>query len=187
MGVEARENQYNKRQFALFVYQAPKVLEGDIIYIIMGYYAFRIHDSSANELLKELKIGHLRQGWGCDPKQNLREKSTARQDKHARKNYPIKNRVHKDDFLLVINMPDKEHVTLAQATMNFSEGYIYDEKSLEGINDLGHIFPAKYIAEIPKSDLSDNIKRSLFCRRRFFGLQKHATELNELIVKYYKF
>ena len=153
----------------------------------MAYYAFRILDSRAKELLEELKIGRLHQGWGYDPKLNLREKQTAHHDKGARKNYPIKDRVQKDDFLLVINMPDKNHVTLAQATKNFSNGYMYDEQSLEGVNDLGHIFPAKYLAEIPKSALSDNIKRSLFCRRRFFGLQRHATELNELIVKYYKF
>ena len=84
-------------------------------------------------------------------------------------------------------MPDKNHLILAQATKDFSTGYMYDEQSLEGINDLGHIFPAKYIAEIPKSALSDNIKRSFYCRRRFFGLQKHAAELNKLIIEYYKF
>ncbi len=153
----------------------------------MAYYAFRINDSRAKELLDELKIGRLHQGWGYNPKLNLRERQTASQDKGARKNYPIKDRVQKDDFLLVINMPDKNHVTLAQATKDFSKGYMYDEQSLEGVKDLGHIFPAKYLEEIPKSVLSDNLKRSFFCRRRFFSLQKHETELNKIIVKNYKF
>ena len=153
----------------------------------MAYYAFRIQDSHAKELLDELRIGRLHQGWGYDSKLNLRKKQTARQDKGARKNYPIKDRVKENDFLLVINMPDKEHVTLAQATKDFSEGYMYDEQSLERVHDLGHIFPAKFLAEIPKSALPVKVKKSFFCRRRFFGLQKHATELNELIVKNYKF
>ncbi len=152
----------------------------------MAYYAFRIKDSSAKVLFEELKIGRLHQGWGYDPKFNLREKMTARHDKGARKNYPIKDRVKNEDFLLVINMPDKNHVTLAQATKDFSKGYIYDEQSLE-CHDLGHIFPARYIAEIPKSVLSDNLKKSFFCRRRFFGLHKHEVELNKLIVKHYIF
>ena len=149
-----------------------------------NYYAFRICNSKAEELEEELKIGRLHQGWGYDAKLNLRETKTARADSGARKNFPIKNRVKKDDFLFVINMPDKQHVTLARATADFSKGYIYDEQSLERINDLGHIFPAKYLAEIPKNEFPLN---TFACRRRFFALKHNLNELNKLIVKYYNF
>ena len=147
----------------------------------MKYFAFRINDSYAEQLSEELKIGHLRQGWGYNPKLNLREKATACQDKGARKNFPIKDRVKKGDFLLVINMPDKNHVTLAQATANFATGYVYDEQSFEGIKDFGHIFPAKFLVEIPKKEFPTN---AFACRRRFFGLEKHKAALDNLIVKY---
>ena len=150
----------------------------------MKFYAFRIKDSNAKELLEELKIGRLHQGWGYDAKLNLRETKTARKDSGARKNFPIKDRVKKDDFLFVVNMPDKGYVTLAVATKDFSNGYMYDEQSLEGINDLGHIFPAKYLAKIPKNEFPANI---FACRRRFFALRHHQNELNKLIVKYYQF
>ena len=123
----------------------------------MTYYAFRIQDSRAQELQNELKIGRLRQGWGYDAKLNLREDKTARKDSGARKNFPIKDRVKKDDLLFIINMPDKQHVTLAVATEDFSKGYIFDERSFEGAKDLGHIFPAKFLAEIPKSEFPMNI------------------------------
>lgn len=151
----------------------------------MKYYAFRINDHYAQKLSDELKIGRLHQGWGYDSKLNLRENSTARQDKGARKNFPIKDRVKEGDFLFVINMPDKKTITLACATKDFSTGYMYDEKSLEGVNDLGHIFPAKFLAEIPKDEFPD---RTFSCRRRFFHINdKHKTKIEELIVNYYKF
>ena len=150
----------------------------------MRYYAFRILDSKAKELQEELKIGRLHQGWGYDATLNLRATKTALKDSCARKNFPIKDRVKKDDFLFVINMPDKNHVTLAVATKDFSNGYIYDEQSLEGLHDLGHIFPAKYLAEIPKEEFPLNM---FGFRRRFFALRHHQDELNKLIVKYYKF
>ncbi len=149
----------------------------------MKFYAFRIQDSSAKELLEELKIGRLHQGWGYDATLNLREEQTSRKDRGARKNFPIKNRVQEGDFLFVINMPDKKHVTLAIATKDFSKGYMYDERSLES-NDLGHIFPAKYLAEIPKDKFPSRV---FACRRRFFAPKQHIDELNRLIIEYYKF
>lgn len=151
-----------------------------------NYYAFRIYDPKAKDLEKELKIGRLRQGWGYDSKLNLRDLETARKDKGARKNYPIKDRVKQDDFLFVFNMPDSSYVTLAQATADFSTGYVYDEQSLDA-KDFGHIFPAKWLARIPKNELYNVIQNSRFCHRRFFKLRNHDKELSELIVKYYKF
>ena len=150
------------------------------------YYAFRICNSKAEKLEDELKIGRLRQGWGYDPKLNLRDGKTARKDKGARKNYPIKDRVKENDFLFVLNMPDKDHVTLAQATTDFATGYVYDEQSLD-TKDFGHIFPAKWLARIPKNEFYSAIQNSRFCHRRFFKLRNHDKELSELIVKYYKF
>lgn len=152
----------------------------------MRYFAFRISAPYAEDLEAELKIGHLRQGWGYDSKLNLRERNTARKDKGARKNYPIKDRVKKDDFIFIISMPDKKHVTLAVATQDFDKGYVYDELSFEREHDFGHIFPAKYLATIPKEDLA-SIKNSFFCPRRFFEIKRHQDKLNELIVKYYTF
>ncbi|MCR5050418.1 MAG: hypothetical protein K6A36_04975 [Paludibacteraceae bacterium] len=152
----------------------------------MKYFAFRIFDQKADVLEEELKIGHLRQGWGADPELNLREGKNAQKDKGARKNFPIKNKVHENDFLFVLNMPDMNYVTLAQATTDFSKGYVYDERSLE-FHDLGHIFPAKWLARIPKKEYYKAIRASRFCRRRFYELKNHEKELSELIVKYYKF
>ncbi len=154
-----------------------------------NYYAFRIYAPKAEDLEKELKIGRLRQGWGYDSRLNLREGKTARKDKGARKNYPIKDRVKEGDFLFVFNMPDNNHVTLAQATADFAKGYVYDEQSFDAYNekDFGHIFPAKWLAKIPKKELYNAIQNSRFCHRRFFKLRNHDKELSELIVKYYNF
>lgn len=148
----------------------------------MDCYAFRVSKKYVKELSEELEIGHLRQGWGYDEKLNLRHANVKKNPK-AKRNLPIMNEVSKGDFILVLNMPDNSSVTLAIASKDFSKGYIYDEESMD-CKDFGHIFPAERIAVIRKTELSENLRRSFFCRLRFFRLKKHENEIKDLANKY---
>ena len=148
----------------------------------MNCYAFRVSQTYAHQLFEELEIGRLRQGWGYDENLNLR-KDSAKKDCKAKRNYSIKDKVKKGDYLVVAYMPNMSHVSIAQATKDFSSGYVYDEKSLE-CHDFGHIFPAKLIAVIPRTALSISLRSSFRCRLRFFSLQRHTNEVHTLITKY---
>ncbi len=144
----------------------------------MSCYAFRVSQTYAHQLCEELEIGRLRQGWGYNENLNLR-KDSAKKDRKAKRNFSIKDKVKKGDYLVVAYMPDKSQVSIAQATKDFSSGYVYDEKSLE-CHDFGHIFPAKLIAVVPRKALSANLRNSFRCRLRFFTLQKHENEIRSL-------
>ena len=145
----------------------------------MNYFAFRVSSKHAQELSEELKIGHLRQGWGYGKNQNLRL-DESQHDPKAKRNLPILHNVKKGDYLIVISMPDYKHVTLARATKDFLSGYIYDEMSLT-CGDFGHIFPAEHVKVLLKSQLSNDLRNSFHCGLRFFSLQKHADEIQKFI------
>ena len=74
------------------------------------YWGYRICNESASLFNKELQEGRLRQGWGYDLGQDLRNLTV---DDGARKNLKMYKEVKKGDILLIPRIPSWEDITLA--------------------------------------------------------------------------
>lgn len=100
-------------------------------------WAFRVDSRYVADLDAELHAGRLRQGWGWDPKQNLRALEV---DAGAARNLLMFRRVKKGDYVLIPHLPQYGYITIAEATEDWDKGYQFSiwEKS----SDHGHIFPA---------------------------------------------
>ena len=116
------------------------------------YWAFRVDRRHLSVLDKELEDGRLRQGWGWDPRQNLKQLTL---NEGARRNMRMLQ-VRKGDRILIPHLPNYGQVSIVEATEDWREGYRF--AVLEGIGEFGHIFPAKRIkhfksnnAKIPAS------------------------------------
>jgi hypothetical protein len=103
-----------------------------------GCWAFRVDRRFLAELDGELQEGWLRQGWGWDPKQDLRAMTV---DAGAGRNRPMFNRVKKGDYILIAHLPQYGQITIAEATEDWDKGYNFSLWAKT--NDHGHIFPAK--------------------------------------------
>lgn len=101
-------------------------------------WAFRVDRRYVSALDTELKERRLRQGWGWDPKQDLR--GPLEVDAGASRNRPMFSRVKKGDYLLIPHLPQYGQITIAEATEDWDKGYQFSV--WEKTNDHGHIFPA---------------------------------------------
>jgi hypothetical protein len=129
---------------------------------------------------KELSLGRLRQGWGYKACFDLRE--NGEEYHHVAQNIAIMRKVKKDDILLILNLPNYGLCTIAEATDDFYTGYLFDIPKNNVGNapqDFGHIFPARIIKTIKKSDITDValLKSINNCRLRFWSLEPYASTI----------
>jgi len=78
-----------------------------------NYWCYRIDTNRIKFFMDELNNGRLRQGWGWDERQNLRE---IKMDKGARRNLPMFNKVKKGDILLIPQLPTWGEIAVVEAT-----------------------------------------------------------------------
>jgi hypothetical protein len=142
------------------------------------YWAFRIHTRNVAAIEKELLQGRLRQGWGSVPGQDLRNMMV---DDGARRNRRMYEQVKKGDRLLIPHLPHYGQITVAEATQDWNEGYIFSP--LEGFNEYGHIFPAKRLTNFARTNrhvpaaLRDTFRNP----SRFWNVTNLAGEIDEII------
>jgi hypothetical protein len=68
-----------------------------------NYWCYRVDTSRIKFFTTELNEGRLRQGWGWDEGQNLRN---FKLDEGAGRNRPMFNKVKKGDILLIPQVPN---------------------------------------------------------------------------------
>lgn len=143
-----------------------------------NYWGYRICSESADFFNKELQEGRLRQGWGYNLGQDLRNLTV---DEGARKNLRMFNDVKKGDILLIPRIPSWEDITLAEATDNWSKGYEFNIP--EDLGDFGHIFPARFIKAINRysPNVTDKIRLSFHCLHRFWSMNDCAEDVEAIM------
>jgi hypothetical protein len=120
----------------------------------------------------------LRQGWGWDEAQDLRN---FRMDEGAGRNRPIFNKVKKGDILLIPQIPSMGEVALVEATDDFNIGYRFElDKNL---SDYGHIFPAKYIKKFTRNNenVTGNLRSTLKNPSRFWNINHYSADVELLL------
>lgn len=144
------------------------------------FWGYRINNKRAKYFESELNEGRLRQGWGYELSHDLRNEYIA--DDAVRRNKAIYEKVKKGDYLLIPNMPDGEHVTIAVATEDFDIGYTFSIDESQDY-DFGHIFPAKYCTHFLRNNLhvGANIKTTLKCQSRFWNVDYCKEDIEKLI------
>jgi hypothetical protein len=131
-----------------------------------NYWGYRIDTQNAKFFNDELKEGRLRQGWGYNENQKL----PGTQDKGARGNLSIYEKVKKGDILLIPRLPNWHDITIAEATDDFDKGYKFEIDKEK--KDYGHIFPAKKIKDFSRysKNLHDGLQRTLKQIQRFWQI-----------------
>ncbi len=143
-----------------------------------NYWAYRIDKTNSDFFNKELQLGRLRQGWGYDEGQNLRNLSV---NNGARRNIPMFQKVKKGDVLLIPHISGYNQLTLAVATEDWEKGYLFEINPI--LKDYGHIFPAQPEKIISKdhSAVSANLRRSLKNPSRFWSLNPYGEEIEHIL------
>lgn len=128
--------------------------------------------------MDELNNGRLRQGWGWDERQNLRN---FRMDEGAGRNRPMFQKVKKGDILLVPQLPSWGQIAIVEATDDWSNGYEFNiDKTL---GDYGHIFPAKFIKRFTRNNenVTGNLRSTLKNPSRFWSINHYADDVEQLL------
>ena len=142
-----------------------------------NYWCYRIDTSKTKYFMDELNNGRLRQGWGWDKKQDLRN---FKMDEGAGRNRAMFNKVKKGDILLIPQLPEWGQVAIVEATEDWSVGYKYDiDKNL---GDYGHIFPAKYIRRFTRNNknVTGNLRSTLKNPSRFWSINHYSDDVDSL-------
>ena len=141
------------------------------------YWGYRISNENASFFMRELHNGRLRQGWGYDEGQNLRNMTV---DEGAGRNRRMLS-VRKGDILLIPNLPEWDEVALVEATQDWEEGYRFDIPVEMG--DFGHIFPARYLRSFKRGNefVSGDIRSTLHNVGRFWNIDHLATDIEALL------
>lgn len=143
----------------------------------INYYACRIDNANNKFLYEELKKGRLRQGWGYNDGQNLKNMTF---DKGARRNRPML-KVKKDDIILVPHIKGYNILTFVKATEDWDKGYSFNRNTPSG--DYGHIFPAEIVMSINKWDANvpSSIHKTLKSKSRFWSLNPYAESIKKIL------
>lgn len=143
-----------------------------------NYWCYRIDTNHLKFFWEQLNEGRLRQGWGWDEKQNLRD---FKMDEGAGRNRPMFDRVKKNDILLIPQLPNWGEVALVEATEDWNSGYIFEiDKSL---NDYGHNFPAKYLKRFTRNNenVTGNLRSTLKNPSRFWNINHYSEDVDQLL------
>ncbi len=143
-----------------------------------GYWCYRVDTSKIEFFTKELNEGRLRQGWGWDKAQDLRD---FKLDEGAGRNMPMFNKVKKGDILLVPQVPSWGEVALVEATEDWSKGYVFE--IAPDFGDYGHIFPAKYLKKFSRNNenVTGNLRSTLKNPSRFWNVNHYADDVELLL------
>jgi hypothetical protein len=151
---------------------------------VKNYWGYRIDTSHSELFYNELLNGRLRQGWGYDEGQNLRNltpEGTLLVDDVASRNLAMLNYVKNGDILLVPRLPDWDHVAIVEATEDWVDGYKFEFP--EGYEDYAHIFPAKLLGRFVRYSplVTGNIRSTLRNVSRFWNINHYANDIENLI------
>jgi hypothetical protein len=143
-----------------------------------NYWGYRIDTRAIDFFSSELKEGRLRQGWGWDKGQDLRNMT---KDDGAKRNKSIMQRVKKDDIILIPRLPDWDHVMIARATADWNQGYRFEIS--QGQTDYGHIFPAEIIRPFLRnaSVVEGRVRSTLRQPSRFWNVNHCSDEIEKII------
>ena len=143
-----------------------------------NYWCYRVDTSKIKFFTNELNEGRLRQGWGWDEAQDLRN---FKLDEGAGRNRPMFNKVKKGDILLIPQVPNWGEVALVEATEDWNKGYNFEIDSTLG--DYGHIFPAKYIKKFSRNNenVTGNLRSTLKNPSRFWNINHYSDDVELLL------
>ncbi|HHQ4779719.1 TPA: hypothetical protein ACSP0C_003479 [Aeromonas veronii] len=143
-----------------------------------NYWGYRIDTDNIDFFRRELESGILRQGWGWDEKQDLRD---LKMDEGAKRNLPIYSKVKKNDILLIPRCPSWNEVGIAIATADFDEGYNFSISYEHG--DYGHCFPAKLLKSFVRSNenVSGQIRSTIKNISRFWSINHCKDDIEKII------
>ena len=143
-----------------------------------NYWCYRVDTSKIKFFTDELAEGRLRQGWGWDLQQDLRN---FKMDEGAGRNRPIFNKVKKGDILLIPQLPNWGEVALVEATEDFDKGYRFELDINQ--HDYGHIFPAKYLKKFTRNNdkVTGNLRSTLKNPSRFWNINHYSADVEILI------
>ncbi len=143
-----------------------------------NYWCYRVDTSKIKFFTNELNEGRLRQGWGWDEAQDLRN---FKLDEGAGRNRPMFNKVKKGDILLIPQVPNWGEVALVEATEDWNKGYTFEIDPALG--DYGHIFPAKFIKRFTRNNenVSGNLRSTLKNPSRFWNINHYSDDVERLL------
>lgn len=143
-----------------------------------NYWCFRVDTSKIKFFSNELNEGRLRQGWGWDEKQDLRN---FEMDEGAGRNRPMFNKVKKGDVLLIPQLPNWGEVALVEASEDWNNGYRFEID--RNLGDYGHIFPAKYLKKFNRNNenVTGNLRSTLKNPSRFWNINHYADDVEKLL------
>lgn len=141
------------------------------------YWGYRTDKANQPYFAAELLAGRLRQGWGYDPGQDLRNLTF---DGGAKRNLRILREVKQGDILLVPNVPEWGKTGIVEATEDFDKGYAFT--LAPGQKDFGHSFPTILVGTFARSsDASDAaIRRTFRSSSRFWNINYLAEQIERL-------
>lgn len=142
-----------------------------------NYWGYRVDTSKLEFFTSELYEGRLRQGWGYDKDQDLRN---LKLDEGAGRNRAMFNKVKKGDILLIPQIPNWGEVALVEATEDWNKGYNFAIDPAHG--DYGHIFPAKYLKSFARNNeiVTGNIRSTLKNPSRFWNINHYSEDVERL-------
>jgi len=143
-----------------------------------NYWCYRVDTSRIKFFTTELNEGRLRQGWGWDEGQNLRN---FKLDEGAGRNRPMFNKVKKGDILLIPQVPNWGEVALVEATEDWNKGYVFEIDPT--LRDYGHIFPAKYLKKFSRNNenVTGNLRSTLKNPSRFWNINHYSDDVEILL------
>jgi hypothetical protein len=143
-----------------------------------NYWCYRVDTSKIKFFTNELNEGRLRQGWGWDEAQDLRN---FKLDEGAGRNRPMFNKVKKGDILLIPQVPNWGEVALVVATEDWNKGYVFEIDQTLG--DYGHIFPAKYLKKFSRNNenVTGNLRSTLKNPSRFWNINHYSDDVEILL------
>lgn len=143
-----------------------------------NYWCYRIDTNEREFFTTELdQHQRLRQGWGWDKRQDLRD---LRMDEGAKRNKPML-KVKRGDIILVPRIPEWNEVAVVEATEDWEDGYKFERSEEHG--DYGHIFPA----ELKKSFVRKNkhvdadIRSTLKNPSRFWNINHYSDAVEKIM------
>jgi len=141
------------------------------------YWGYRICLDYVKYFTNELNNGRLRQGWGYDLGQDLRNMTV---DEGAGKNKRML-KVLKGDLLLIPRLPKWDDVAIVEATEDWESGYRFSID--KGVEDFGHIFPAKYLRSFNRNSsiVSGNIRSTLHNIGRFWSIDHCGKDIEKIL------
>lgn len=167
------------------------------------YWAMRTDKYNRKLLWKELEAGHLRQGWGYDPSQDLRVVVSAAGAGRPLTNIQEQTKRHwkmltsqpggikPGDWILAPNLPEPGMFVIVEVTGD----YYYEPLTLskrEDVNglgqDYGHVLPVENLTPGGVSKYAEgvhaSIRSTLRSQHRLWSLDKYDKQIETIVADY---